>query len=247
MSLNGKRKLEVCFTPKLFSLFFTSDCITVVVDVLRATSAICTAFENGIEKVIPVASVEEAKEYLGRGYLVGAERGGEIVDGFEYGNSPYSYMGDDIKGKTLILSTTNGTRAIEAARNSYKIAMGAFLNLNAIADWLLTQDKHVVVFCAGYRGRFNMEDTLFAGALSNRLMESGLYTSECDSTLASKHLYEIAKDDLYSFLENTSHRNRLQRLNLEKDIRYCLETNIANVVPVMEEDALINLNSSNSH
>ncbi|NQY10230.1 MAG: 2-phosphosulfolactate phosphatase [Flavobacteriales bacterium] len=241
MSLSEKRQLEVCYTPKLYSLFHQENCITVVVDVLRATSAICTAFDNGVEKIIPVASVDEAREYLNKGYIVGAERGGEIVEGFEFGNSPFSYMKEQVEGKTLVLSTTNGTRAIEASKGSDIIAMGSFLNLNALSKWITEQDKHVVVFCAGYRGRFNMEDTLFAGALAAELMKTDLYESECDSTIAAKHLYALAKDDLYGFLENTSHRNRLQRLDLEKDVRYCLELNEANVVPVMVDDALKNM------
>ncbi|NQY66958.1 MAG: 2-phosphosulfolactate phosphatase [Flavobacteriales bacterium] len=241
MAAEDKKNLEVCFTPKLFPLFVTTDCITVVVDVLRATSAICTAFDNGIEKVIPVASVDEAKEYLGRGYIVGAERGGEVVEGFEFGNSPYSYMNDSVKGQTLVISTTNGTRAIEAAKNSHQIAMGSFLNLNALSEWLVEQNRPVVIFCAGYRGRFNMEDTLFAGALSSLLLEGGKFDSECDSTIASQSLYDSAKGDMYKFLENTSHRNRLHRLNLEQDVRYCLELNKANVVPVLVDDALVNM------
>ena len=113
----NKPRVEVCFTPNLFPLHIEDFQVVVVIDVLRATSAICTAFHHGVKKIIPVSKLEEAIEYKEKGYIVAAERKGKIVPGFDYGNSPFTYMNQNLKNKTLVLTTTNGTRAINTAKN----------------------------------------------------------------------------------------------------------------------------------
>ena len=233
--------IQVCFSPASFPLFRDDEAIVVVIDVLRATSAICTAFENGVEKIIPVATLEEAFEYKKKGFIVAAERDGSIVEGFNLGNSPFSYMDPSLKGKTIVLTTTNGTKAINAAIHAHKVAIGSFLNLDAIADWLSDQQRNVILLCAGWKDKFNMEDSLFAGALAELLLSTKKFTSDCDSARASVHLWNFASDDLYPFLRNSSHRNRLGRLNLDKDIRYCLTPNQTACIPVLKENALIKL------
>ena len=234
-------KVEVCFTPQAFSLFANDEAIVVVIDVLRATSAICTAFYNGVSKMIPVATVEEAREYQRNGFMAAAERNAEIVEGFELGNSPFGYMNNKVKGKTIALTTTNGTQAIEAAKNARKVIIGSFLNQDVVAEYLITQQRDVILLCAGWKNKFNLEDTLLAGFFVDALLPHG-FTMDCDSSLAAQTLYNIAKEDIYEFLAKSSHRNRLSRLDLERDIRYCLTPNQTPVIPVLEGKHLVKMN-----
>lgn len=233
--------IEVCYTPQAYSLFHKDEAIVVVIDVFRATSAIVTAFYNGVNKMIPVATVEEAKEYQKNGFMAAAERNGEMIDGFELGNSPFGYMNNKVKGKTIAISTTNGTQAIEASRKASKIVVGSFLNLDVLCEYLASQKKDVILLCAGWKNKFNLEDTLFAGAVVEKLTENTEYETSCDSAIAAKHLYSIAKNDLFEFLGNSSHRNRLAKLDLERDIKYCLTPNQCPVIPVMEGKYLVKM------
>lgn len=199
-----------------------------------------TAFQYGARSFIPVSTVEEARSYQQKGYLVGGERNGEIVKGFEFGNSPFSYMDEKIRGKDIVLTTTNGTRAINIAKKGAdSVLIGSFLNLQALADHLRKQGKDVVIFCAGWKGRFNMEDSLFAGALTNLLLTSGAFRSDCDSANASSLVYRTARRDLKRFLANCSHRKRLAHLDLEKDVEYCLKTDLTTVVPYLRHGRLM--------
>lgn len=228
----------------LYPLYAAEETVTVVVDILRATSAICTAFEHGIERVIPVPDVEDTYFYKDHDdVIVAAERGGEVVEGFQYGNSPYSYMNEHIKGKTLVITTTNGTQAIEAAKDSQIILVGGFVNFEALTQTLRAINRDVMVLCAGWKNRFNLEDTLFAGAVTENLLDAGFtYATDSDAAVASLSLYRAAKNDMFAFLENSSHRTRLERLNLEQDIKYCLSFNKTACVPFLKEHALIDAN-----
>jgi 2-phosphosulfolactate phosphatase len=231
--------IEVCYSPQSYPLFHNPDSIVVVIDVLRATSAITTAFFNGVAKMIPVATVEEARKYKENGFLVAAERNGEIVEGFDLGNSPFGYMNDKVKGKTIAITTTNGTQAINAAMGASKVIIGSFLNMDFVIDYLKKQQKDVLFLCAGWKNKFNLEDTLFAGAVSDALIYKYGFNCSCDSTIAAMELYKLAKHDLYGFLAHSSHRNRLAKLDLERDIRYCLAPNQCPVLPVMEGKFLV--------
>lgn len=233
--------VHVCFTPSLFPLYKNNESIVVVIDVLRATSAICTAFDNGVEKIIPVATVDEARALKAQGFLAAAERDGMIVDGFDFGNSPYSYLDASVKGKTIALTTTNGTKAIHAAKDAAQLVIGSFLNKQALADYLIKQNKSIIMLCAGWKDKFNMEDTLFAGALTQLLVDSNKFSTDCDSAKAAMLLFSNAKNDLYAFLGDSSHRQRLGRLSLEKDIRFCLQTNQCSSIPILKGNELVKL------
>jgi 2-phosphosulfolactate phosphatase len=234
-------EVEVCFSPNVYPLFHKDNATVVVIDILRATSAITTAFYNGVAKMIPVATVEEALHYKNQGLIVAAERNGEIVEGFDLGNSPFGYMNSKVKGKTIAITTTNGTQAIEAAKQARKVLVGSFLNLDAIIEHLRAENKDVLLLCAGWKNKFNLEDTLFAGAVADALISKYDFTTTCDSAIAAGQLYHLAKHDLYEFLSLSSHRNRLQKLNLERDIKYCLTPNQCPVIPVMENGALVKM------
>ncbi|MGE0567112.1 MAG: 2-phosphosulfolactate phosphatase [Bacteroidia bacterium] len=234
-------KVEVCFTPNVYHLFHNDDAIVVVIDVLRATSAITTAFFNGVSKMIPVATVEEAKVYKDKGFIVAAERNGEIVEGFDLGNSPFSYMNGKIKGETVVITTTNGTQAIEASKKANQILIGSFLNQDAIIEHIVSSKRDVLLLCSGWKNKFNLEDTLFAGGVADILINRYDFETHCDSAIAASQLYHLAKHDLFDFLSKSSHRHRLEKLNLERDIRYCLTPNQCPVIPALENDYLIKL------
>jgi len=236
-----KSRVEVCFSPEEFDLYKQEYTTVVAIDVLRATSAICTAFENGAAKMIPVSSVKEAQAFKDEGYLVGAERNGKIVEGFDFGNSPYSYMGDLVKDKTLVLTTTNGTKAINRAAKTHEVLVGSLLNLQSIIDYLSQSPTDVLLLASGWQGKFNLEDSICAGAIAEALLETGDYMSDEDSTIASLFLYRQATDNYFGFLKASSHRRRLRNLNLNEDIKYCLTPNQTRVIPVYRDGALVKL------
>lgn len=236
-----KKLIEVCFTPGEYNYFKGKFDIVIVIDVLRATSAICSAFHNGVKAVIPVETLDEALEYQKKGFLVGAERNGEIVENFDFGNSPYSYMKPELKGKEVVLSTTNGTRAINIAKDADEVLIGSLLNLNALTEYLLTQNKNVLCLCSGWKDHFNLEDTICAGAIAEELIKTGKYTSNEDSSVAAKYIFRSSKDNYFGFLKSSSHRRRLKKLNLNEDIKFCLTPNQTNIIPVLKGHRLIKM------
>lgn len=238
-------KIEVSFSPETYDVYKGQNQIVVVTDILRATSAICTALHNGAKEVIPVSTIEEARSYKSKGYLVGAERNGEKIEEFDFGNSPYSYMDESIRDKSIVLTTTNGTKAINLAKSSYQVIVGAFTNFNATVDYLAAQNKDILVLCSGWKGRFNLEDTMYAGAIVKALAEKGMLDLQSevdDSALSAMYLYNVAKDDPYKFLINSSHRRRLKNLNLKEDVRYCLSMNHTDIIPVYDNGRLVRMN-----
>jgi 2-phosphosulfolactate phosphatase len=240
--MNDTRKLvEVCYTPGEYEYFKGSYEIVVVIDVLRATSAICAAFDNGIASIIPVPTVEEAWEYKKKGFLAGAERKGQIVEGFDFGNSPFSYMNPDFKGKDVVLTTTNGTKSLDDGKDAEIVVVGSFLNLDYLSKWLEKQDKNILCLCSGWQDKFNLEDTICAGAIADYLISTGNFTSVEDSSIAAKYLYQSAKDNYFGYLKSSSHRRRLKNLNLNEDIKYCLTPNQTNVIPILKNGKLVNL------
>jgi 2-phosphosulfolactate phosphatase len=235
----SKVTVDACFSPHLYSIYRDDESIVVIIDILRATSAICTAFEHGAEKIIPVATVEEAREYKLKGYLAGAERDAVQVEGFDFGNSPYSYMGEHIKGQTIVLTTTNGTQAIEAAKHAYKVVVGAFTNFSALCDYLVHEKRNVLLLCSGWKNKFNLEDALFAGAVTEALSSHTELFRLGDAALALKYLYQQAEEDPWKFLAHASHKERLAKLGLKEDIKYCLQKDHTSKIPVLSDGALV--------
>jgi 2-phosphosulfolactate phosphatase len=227
----GKRNLEVCFSPAVFSHFENREAVVVIIDVLRASSAMCTAFANGAEAIIPVAEVEEAREYKKNGYLVAAERDGFVLDFADFGNSPFNFTPEKVAGKTIVYSTTNGTRIIELASECHEIVIGSFLNISSLSSWLVKQERDVLLFCAGWKNKFNLEDTICAGAFAGKLMESGSFNTICDSVNAALDLWAMAKDDPLSYIEKAAQRSRLRDKGLDDCIEYCLTMDVTSVIP----------------
>lgn len=239
MALKGRLKLDACFSPYLYDIYRDDESVVVVIDIFRATSAICAAFHHGAAKIIPVATIEEAAEYKRQGFLAGAERDALKVQGFDFGNSPYDYMGDHVKGKTIALTTTNGTQAIKAAKDAYKVVIGSFLNIDALCDWIIKQERNVTLLCSGWKNKFNLEDALFAGAVTDQLMKRSSDYTLGDGCLALKYLFQIGKENPVKFLNYASHKERLVRLGLKRDIRFCLALNYTTVVPVLDGKYLV--------
>jgi 2-phosphosulfolactate phosphatase len=229
------RTIEVCFTPKLFADITTKDdYIVVLVDILRATTSICAAFGYGVKEVIPVAGLDEARELKSKGFLVASEQDGKKLDWADFGNSAFNFSPEAIGGKTLVYCTTNGTRAIEIAKNASRIAMGAFVNISALSEWLVRENKNVVILCSGWKNKFCLEDSLFAGALCEKLLVNPGFTTYCDSVHAAMDLWNIARPDLLGYLEKAAHRHRLKKLGLDDVIPYSFTLDSTRVVPVFE-------------
>jgi 2-phosphosulfolactate phosphatase len=240
-----KKKLlvEVCLSPQLYPVYHREQSIVVVIDIFRATSAICTAFQYGVEKMIPVAGLVEAAAYKAKGFLVGAERNGVALPGYDFGNSPYGYMTDSIKGATIVISTTNGTQAIEAARHAQTLVIGSFLNFSALCSWLVEQNKEIVLLCSGWKNRFNMEDMLFAGAVAGQLTNAKNGYKLGDAALAAKYLFQSAQKNPYRILHGSSHKERLSKLGLKADIKYCLSLDKTRIIPVLQNGVLVRMDT----
>jgi len=232
--------VEVCFTPAIYEKFHKDDSIVVIVDILRATSSICTAFYNGAKKIIPVGTLDEAKRYKEKGFIVAAERDGIKRDFADFGNSPFNFTKEIVEGKEIVYSTTNGTQCILKAKNAYKVVIGSYLNLTILENFLEKENKDVVILCAGWKDKFNLEDTLFCGALAERLLQYNNFHTICDSVHASIDLWNIARKDIINYIEKAAQRHRLKKNNLDDVIEYCHTIDAAPSLPVLEDYYLIN-------
>ncbi len=239
LSPAGGLNVEVCLTPALLPLYEIENSIVVVIDIFRASSSICYGIHNGAEAIIPVSKVEECAAYHGKGFLLAAERDGEVVAGFDFGNSPFAYEPEKVAGKTVVLTTTNGTHAIQLSRSARQIAIGSFLNLSALSEWLIDKRENVLLVCAGWKNKFNLEDTVFAGAVVSNLRRAG-YVAD-DSSIAAEDLYTLAAPDLNGYLKKSSHSGRLELLGIQADIDFCLRADVTTAIPVLSEDRLIKL------
>jgi 2-phosphosulfolactate phosphatase len=238
----SKPPLYTALSPALLHLYDLNHAIVVIIDVLRATSTIATALYNGAKCVIPVDSVAKCIE-LGRQIdgITAGERDGMIAEGLEHGNSPFEYPREFIGGRTLVLTTTNGTKLLHMAldRGAGQIITGSFPNLKPVCNYLIAQNQPVVLACAAWKDRVNIEDMLFAGAVIRRVKEH--FSINCDSSQIAETVYQDAQADLFGFMQakNASHYQRLMGYGLEKDIRYCLTSDVADVLPLYENGKLI--------
>jgi len=261
--LQDKKSVEVCFSPKLFpDIVTTGDFTVVLVDILRATTTICTAVGNGAEAIIPVETLDEARQLKGEGFLVASEKDGAQLDFADFGNSAFSFTREAIAGKTLVYCTTNGTKALHIAANAGNVngggtsggsassdpaahdgaarvvVIGAFINISALTEWLACRRQNVVILCSGWKRKFCLEDTLFAGALTERLLATGLFRTGCDSAHASLDLWSLARGDVLGYMEKAAHRHRLRKLGLDDVIPYSFSFDEVSVVPVFDGETI---------
>lgn len=236
-----KNRLEVCLSPAIYSKHADDQNLVVIVDILRATSSICAAIHNGVKSIIPVATVDEAREMKKKGYMVASERDGYVLDFADFGNSPFNFTPEIVNNRDIVYSTTNGTRCIHMASHSKAVVIGSFLNISALAEWLIQQDSPVLIFCASWKDRFSLEDTVFAGALAERLMQSGKYESICDAVTASIDLWKLAETDLFAYIQKAAQKDRLASKGLDDCIEYCLTFDQTDVIPVLQDERLLNI------
>ena len=234
------KKLSVCLSPKLFECYNTENNIIVIIDLFRATSVISTAFEFGISKIIPVTSLEDALKFKNKkNHILAAERNTKLVEGFNYGNSPYHYIEKNITGKTLVLTTTNGTKAINLAKGN-KIITASYINFHSVLNYLNSSNNDVTILCSGWKNFLNLEDTILAGHIALVLMKNGLFSSDCESVKISKQIYLNSRGDVLEFLSNSAYRKRNNSEELIRDTEFCLKPKIkSQIVPMLEDNYLI--------
>ena len=231
------KKIDVCFSPDLIHQYDISNRTVVIIDILRATSCMVAGLGSGVGSITPVNSIE-ACEKLGKlGYVMAGERGGEKVPQFHIGNSPFEFMKTEFKEKKIAMTTTNGTRSIELAKKAPEVIIGAFLNITAVANHLINQSRNVLLFCAGWKGRFNLEDSLFAGAICEAL--AGIMEIESDASLSAQHLYRSMANDLEHYIYQSNHAHRLSQFNVVEDIKYCIKKDQFDRVPKLYNGELI--------
>ena len=215
------KTISTCISPQLLPLHTLENKVVVVVDILRATSSMITAFAYDVASITPVPTLADCRMLKEQGFVTAGERGGHKVDGFDLGNSPFEFMDHQLNGKDLAFTTTNGSQAILSVVNASNVLLGAFLNLSATADFLRHQNESVLILCAGWKGKFNIEDTLYAGALAGLLQDEFVY--EDDATLAAASLYEQASSDLLAYLKKGSHAQRLEGFENHRDLEFCIQ------------------------
>ncbi len=237
----SKPNLHTLLSPRLLDIYDVTNSVVVIIDVFRATSTIATALYNGAAKIIPVDAVDKCIA-IGKetpNSITAGERDGKVIEGLQHGNSPAEYPRSFIEGKTLVLTTTNGTKLLHMAlqKGASEVITGSFPNLNAVCNYLINQHKNVYLGCSAWKDRFNLEDTLFAGAVINKVREH--FTIHCDSSLMAEQMYHLHKDDMKQFARLTTHWHRLSLYGLEKDLEYCVTENVADILPVYRDGCLI--------
>jgi Phosphosulfolactate phosphohydrolase and related enzymes len=233
------KSIRVCLSPALLPFYELDDTIAVVIDIFRATSSMCYGLANGAQAIIPVEELDECLSYQSNGHLLAAERDGQVVTGFDFGNSPFSYTKEKVAGKTVVLTTTNGTRAIKRCAGASAVVIGSFLNISTLSNWLKTQPQHILLVCAGWKNHFNLEDTVFAGALVHRLKTRDMELD--DAAYAAESLYLEARSDLPTYLSKASHSKRMQHLHIAQDIAFCLQEDQVSVIPILKGRELVRL------
>ncbi len=228
-------KLDICFSPVLYPFYRKENDTVIVVDVFRASATICAMLANGASAVISVADIEEAKRYKSQGFLVGAERNAKKCDFADFGNSPFDYTQEKVAGKEIVLTTTNGTQAIDVAKNAMHLFVGTFSNIEALLQKSVEVGERVVILCAGWNNRANVEDILFGGHFAEKLSENSTVSLESDTVKIALELWQLAKYNPLDYLKSTEHYHRLIANGVESDAEYCLRPNTASVVPYYDK------------
>ncbi len=213
----------------------------VVIDALRATSTMITAFENGCAAFIPVATLSAARKIVKEHpeYLLAGEREALPPEGFQFGNSPRDYRPAKVKGKVIVISTTNGTRALVSARKGEEVFIGSFLNLSFLAQRLLEKKRDVLIACAGEKDLFCLEDTVCGGAIVDRLEQTGVSIVKSDAAQAAKLIYEYYEENIYEMLIECEWGQYLESIGLGKDVHICARMDSSRLVPVYREGKII--------
>jgi len=229
-------RLDIQFVPSPPNPNLLPDRIVVVIDVLRATSVMVHAMAKGASEIIPLATVEEAfrmAKAFPRGFVIlGGERESKNIPGFDLGNSPKEYAAERVKGKKLILTTTNGTRAFHAVSSGKEILAGSFLNIGAVAQRCLESNRDLFIFPSGDEGNFSLEDTLCGGMLIDLITQKeNRQISLNDASYSAQILYQRFKDNLLEAFHLSHHGKELIHRGFEDDLAYCAQIDVTNIVP----------------
>lgn len=229
-------KTNVVLSPMLHDdLYFTGKTV-VVIDVLRATTTIVTAFKNGCETVLPVGSldvgVRSASDMFGARLLRGGEKNMKKIDGFDLGNSPLEYTQETVAKKAIVFLTTNGSRAAVKTRFSDETIIASFLNANAVVDYLLKKNDNIEILCSGSNGNFCFEDTFLAGYIVKLIRDQKPDLELTDSAYASYLLARQHENDIEKGLAASDHGKNLIKAGFSEDIRFAAQTNITDVIPI---------------
>jgi 2-phosphosulfolactate phosphatase len=234
--------IEVSLSPVLYKHMLTREHFGVaVIDVLRATTSITTAFDFGVKEIFPVATDEEAVACRAKGCLIAAENDGITLDYADFGNSPFYFRNTELKGTSIAYKTTNGTQTIKMLERSDRVIIASFLNLTAVVNWFQRYRLNAVLLCSGWKNKFNLEDSLLAGALVEKLEQLPDYRIECDAAHAVKDLWLIAKNDPVAYIQKAMHRERLRKLGLDDVIDYCFTIDISDVMPEFDGDKIVDV------
>lgn len=239
-------KVRVYFSPNSLDEIALRDKTIVVVDVLRASTTITYAMKAGAREVIPVASVDQAMKIVGNLFststILCGERGGKRIEGFKLGNSPSEYTPDAVEGKALILTTTNGAVALTKAKHARHCFVGSFVNISAVTEALAElpdiEETGLVIICSGREDDFSLEDSVCAGMLLVKLMESFPALELTDSARTVISDYESYGDDILGTLLISDHGKYLVSIGFEEDIRTASEVDSVPIVPVLEQTAI---------
>ena len=227
-----ERQVDIVLTPLLLPLYEVERKTVVVLDVLRATTSICAALAHGATMVLPKASREEAEEMASRGYVVAGESGGVKLPFAMLGNSPLGFTRERVSGEEIVYCSTNGTKAIVAVERANTVLIGGFVNLSALVTYILEQlENDVILLCSGWRGNFNMEDTVCAGAIASKLLKDESFVAKTDATHAAVEMWWQWRDDLLAKAQTTEHWQRLERLGEGAGCEQCFEIDAFDVVP----------------
>lgn len=230
--------IDVCLTPQEYRAEHYQDYTAVVIDVLRATTCIATAFANGCHTILPVETVEEAfakKEQLYPEALLAGERQGLLIPGFNLGNSPLEYKREKIYGKMIIMTTTNGTMALKKVADAVQIYTAAFVNAMAVCLELRAHRQSTVIVCAGTEGRFSFEDAICAGLIADRLSD---IATLADKALAAQSMYRGVRASLNKKVMESSHAKYLTQIGFGEDVDLCLEHDVYAVTPKFENSLI---------
>jgi len=234
------KSAEVIFSPALLPAYDITGKNAVIIDILRATTSMCVAFNTGVKKILPVSTTQEAKLCKDFDFIIAAERNAIKVDGFDLGNSPFEFENPFLNGKSIAFTTTNGTKAIKLSKQfgAKQIAIGSFLNLNAVVAWLNQHKEDIVLVCSGWKDKINTEDTLFAGAILNQLGKDFDITSDaCQIALS---IYNKYQNNLLNFVKQCNHAQRFKEQNsLRDDVSYCLQVNTLNLLPLLKGEYIM--------
>lgn len=227
--------------PDVHSSLLENICI--VVDVLRASSTIVTLLAKGCRKVYTVETISEAQSLAqSKGLLLGGERNGLTVEGFDFGNSPFELEGFTPNGRNAVLTTTNGTKAVATVASAPAVLIGSFLNaMTCCQKALELASKHstnIGIICAGEKGRFVLDDAYCAGYLVETLHLTATNNDTdirlSDAAQAAQKLYE-SYPDIFSAFQESSSGQCLREINCTEDLASCSKVNTTEVVPILIE------------